>query len=203
MDLSVEAYKFLADTLKEATCKIKTSKSESKQTRTKFSKEEDEKLIKLVEELGNYDWNTISSRMNGRTPRQCRERYRNYLAPSLVNGPWTTEEDALLIQKFAQYGPRWATFVQYFKNRSDVNIKNHWSSISHRIAKLSKTPASKKAVKKNSKMASENNLEDEKSESKMPDLEKAATVQDVPFNNMISLDIIDPFEYSSFDLRYD
>jgi hypothetical protein len=40
------------------------------------------------------------------------------------NGPWTAEEDQLLITLTAQIGPKWSQLVPYFTDRTDVNLKN-------------------------------------------------------------------------------
>lgn len=108
---------------------------QKKSSRQMFSIEEDDMLSKLVKEYGEKNWRTISKHMPNRTTRQCRERYRNYLSPQIKNGPWTTEEDLLLEQKYLEYGPKWATIAQFFKTRSDVNIKNRWASNRHKTTR--------------------------------------------------------------------
>lgn len=95
-----------------------------------FSYEEDEQLKKLVEQFGDKDWKFIARKMPGRSTRQCRERYKNYLSPEIKNGPWTKEEDELLREKYNEYGPHWSSISKFFKSRSDVNIKNRWSALS-------------------------------------------------------------------------
>lgn len=105
-----------------------------KRSRTQFSYEEDQRLKNLVEQYGENDWNTISSHMEGRNIRQCRERWRHYLSPTIKNTPWTPEEDELLRQKVTQYGPRWVLLTAYFPNRTDVNIKNRWVVLLRRQA---------------------------------------------------------------------
>ena len=97
--------------------------------RNRFTHEEDEKLRQLVAYRDPPNWNEIAKYMRNRTPRQCRERYNNYLRPELVNGPWTKEEDDLLNDLFSKYGPKWSYIAQHFKSRSAVNVKNHHSSI--------------------------------------------------------------------------
>lgn len=101
--------------------------------RHKFTPDEDEKLRSLVLKLGDNDWLTIANEMKPRTARQCRERYKNYLAPQLLNGPWTESENTLLEEKYKEFGPRWAKIAQFFPSRSDVNIKNHWASLSNKL----------------------------------------------------------------------
>ena len=55
-----------------------------------WSAEEDEKLRTLTKRLGNadqtMDWCTIASVLTTRTPRQCRERYKNHAKPGIQTG---------------------------------------------------------------------------------------------------------------------
>ena len=99
-------------------------RSESK--RVKFTKQEDAILLEQVNKLGAKKWNTIAQALPGRTSRQCRDRFMNYLNNSLVNGPWTEDEDILLEQKYEEYGPQWSFITTFFKGRSSNNIKNRW-----------------------------------------------------------------------------
>lgn len=107
--------------------------------RSRFTKEEDDLLRDLVEKQNEkVDWSEIASLMNGRTSRQCRDRYTNYLRPQLVNGAWTEEEEKLLEKMYEKYGPQWSRISQYFPNRSDVNIKNHHTCLVKKISKQQK-----------------------------------------------------------------
>ena len=112
-----------------------TEEETKKGVRQMFTTEEDNLLIEMVKEYGDKNWRVISKHIPNRTTRQCRERYRNYLSPTIKNGPWTEEEDLLLEQKYMEYGPKWATIAQFFKSRSDVNIKNRWSSNRHKATR--------------------------------------------------------------------
>lgn len=104
--------------------------------RVKFSKEEDDILQHQVAIFGPRRWNIISHALPGRTPRQCRDRFMNYLNENLVNGPWTTEEDDLLQKLYYQYGPQWSLLRTYFQGRSANNIKNRWNThFSKRVRK--------------------------------------------------------------------
>lgn len=98
--------------------------------RQMFSPFEDMKLKMLVMQIGCTNWKNIAAYMPNRTARQCRERYRNYLAPDLINGPWTKEEDDLLKNLFQKHGPKWSIITKHFRNRSEINVKNRWTSIS-------------------------------------------------------------------------
>lgn len=71
-------------------------------------------------------WTMIASHMPGRSPRQCRERFKKYLSPNVNNSPWTYSEDMLLLHLINQFGNRWAQISVYFPGRTDSNIKNRW-----------------------------------------------------------------------------
>ena len=185
--------------------KDETTLKKSYSIRRKFTKSEDEQLKKLVAELGDYDWNTIASRMKSRSPRQCRERYKNYLAPSVVNGPWTPQEDLLLLQKYQENGPRWAKIVQFFKNRTDVNIKNHFASIYHKLVKSQQMRMAKteiiqqinESVRNNQVPMPQINMPEVVSKVESPE---AVNIND-PINdiflsgNCLNFDIVDPFDF--------
>ena len=100
--------------------------------RHKFSKTEDETLRRLVAQHGEASWAIVAACMENRTARQCRERFKNYLSPTIKNGPWTPEEEALLERKYKEFGPKWAKIALCFEQRSDVNVKNHWTAMYHR-----------------------------------------------------------------------
>jgi hypothetical protein len=107
-------------------------------SRHKFLKAEDDQLRSLVERFGEKNWTLISSYMKRRTPRQCRERYKNYLSPAVSNRPWSAEEEVLLVEKVNQLGQKWAKIAAFFDGRSDVNVKNRWTAISQRNERVQK-----------------------------------------------------------------
>jgi hypothetical protein len=97
--------------------------------KVKFTQDEDLKLAELVATHGEADWPSISRQMGNRTVRQCRERWCNYLAPSVCTAAWTPEEDALLLEKFREFGSRWRSMTQFFPGRTDINLKNHYMTL--------------------------------------------------------------------------
>lgn len=106
-----------------------------KKPRIKFTEEEDLKLRQLVEIIGEEDWQMISLQMPGRNSRQCRDRWKNYLAPEVVNGPWTDEEEELLVKKYEEFGPCWKRIAAFFPTRTDINVKSRWHLRERRIKK--------------------------------------------------------------------
>ena len=103
--------------------------------RAQFTDEEDAKLIELVETYGDRNWKNIADKMPGRNTRQCRERYQNYLSPNLDKGPWTNEEDTLLICKYIELGSKWKTIALYFPKRTDISVKNRMHKIARNLMK--------------------------------------------------------------------
>ncbi|KAB1256531.1 Myb-related protein A [Camelus dromedarius] len=61
--------------------------------RVKWTRDEDDKLKKLVEQHGTDDWTLIASHLQNRSDFQCQHRWQKVLNPELIKGPWTKEED--------------------------------------------------------------------------------------------------------------
>lgn len=111
------------------------SNSKKSHPRSTFTENEDKILRKLVKKYGTYDWQLISNHLPGRNPRQCRDRWKNYLSPEVVNGPWTKDEERLLVVKYEEFGPCWKKIAEFFPTRSDINIKSRWNMMQRRLQK--------------------------------------------------------------------
>ena len=110
----------------------------TKPAKSKFTLEEDEVLTQLVMTSVVLDWNQIAAKMPNRNPRQCRERWQNYLDPHLTQNEWTEEEDKLIIQKQEELGPRWNAIARFFKGRSGNSIRNRYLMIQRHNEKRAK-----------------------------------------------------------------
>ena len=110
---------------------METTKKSSKKgiPKRKFTPDEDKALNLLVNKYGTENWRLIAQEMNGRNPRQCRERWINYVSPKLSQAPWTHEEDLLLVQQYKMIGSRWHKLAQCFPNRSANNILIHFKNL--------------------------------------------------------------------------
>ncbi|KAK8896084.1 hypothetical protein M9Y10_013975 [Tritrichomonas musculus] len=97
-------------------------------SRKPFTPEEDAQLVELVSSQQFPNWKTIASVIKGRTARQCRERWSEYLNPSIKFEPWTTSEDTLLVQMVQLYGNKWTFISKMFNGRTGNDVKNRWYS---------------------------------------------------------------------------
>jgi len=94
--------------------------------KNKFSKEEDHYLFYLVQIYGTSNWTKISLLMKSRSPRQCRDRWNNYISPNLKQTAWTREEDQAIIEFVKENGNKWAKISERLQNRGTNSIKNRY-----------------------------------------------------------------------------
>eukprot|EP00190_Bangiopsis_sp_CCMP1999_P005476 CAMPEP_0198732480 /NCGR_PEP_ID=MMETSP1475-20131203/36202_1 /TAXON_ID= ORGANISM="Unidentified sp., Strain CCMP1999" /NCGR_SAMPLE_ID=MMETSP1475 /ASSEMBLY_ACC=CAM_ASM_001111 /LENGTH=303 /DNA_ID=CAMNT_0044495611 /DNA_START=92 /DNA_END=1003 /DNA_ORIENTATION=- len=94
-----------------------------------WSKEEDETLVRLVQQTGSRSWTFLAKHLHGRSGKQCRERWVNHLDPAIKKDPWTPAEDNKLLELHAKLGNRWVEFAKELSGRSENSIKNRWNSI--------------------------------------------------------------------------
>jgi hypothetical protein len=106
----------------------------------KFTHDEDQRLCSVVEEIGTVDWTLVARRMAPFTTRQCRERWTNYLNPTIANMPWTPAEDQLLEEKFAEFGTKWQVIAGAFPTRSKNSIKNRWNRLQRTKGRVQEPP---------------------------------------------------------------
>jgi hypothetical protein len=108
----------------------------TKKSRQSFRHDEDIVLTDLVHAFGEHNWQVIAAHMNDRSARQCRDRWKFYLCPSVNRSPWTSEEDRLLLTKYREIGGKWSKLCEYFRNRSLNNVKNRWNSVIRKVRAL-------------------------------------------------------------------
>ncbi|XP_024992336.1 transcription factor MYB41-like [Cynara cardunculus var. scolymus] len=94
-----------------------------------WAQEEDDLLIDYINKNGHGSWRSLP-KLAGllRCGKSCRLRWTNYLRPDIKRGPFTTEEEKLVIQLHAILGNRWAAIAAQLPGRTDNEIKNLWNT---------------------------------------------------------------------------
>lgn len=103
-----------------------SSSQESTTLRKRFTEEEDNILKHVIQKLGIRNWSEVAKYLPGRSGRQCRDRYNNYLFKDISFRPWTEEEDSIILHKYLIYGNHWAKISTFLVGRSGNNVKNRW-----------------------------------------------------------------------------
>lgn len=100
-------------------------------TKHKWTLEEDNLLLEAVDTSNkNISWEKIAKLIPERTPRQCRDRYSNYLNPKIASQGWTLEEENLLRDLYVQLGGQWKSIASRLgTNRSPNAVKNRYNKL--------------------------------------------------------------------------
>ncbi|XP_064379940.1 snRNA-activating protein complex subunit 4 [Dromaius novaehollandiae] len=103
--------------------------------RKEWTKEEDRMLADLVQEMrvGNHiPYKKIAYYMEGRDSAQLIYRWTKSVDPSLKKGPWTPEEDAMLLTAVKKYGARdWYKIRTEVPGRSDAQCRDRYLKALH------------------------------------------------------------------------
>lgn len=81
--------------------------SQVKKSKKKWCAEEDDALIKLVQESGQKNWNSIAQSIPGRDGRRCRERWQNQLKINLAKEPAYAGEEEIISQQYKVAPRNW------------------------------------------------------------------------------------------------
>lgn len=95
--------------------------------RGRWTKEEDDKLRRVLGNSTSWDWPSVAGLFHDRTEVQCQHRWYKVLNPELVKGPWTKEEDDKVLNLVRQYGPkRWTLISKHLKGRTGKQCRERW-----------------------------------------------------------------------------
>ncbi|XP_059658021.1 transcription factor MYB3R-1-like [Cornus florida] len=96
-------------------------------TKGQWTPEEDEILCKAVQRFKGKNWKKIAECFKDRTDVQCLHRWQKVLNPELIKGPWSKEEDEIIIELVNKYGAKkWSTIAQHLPGRIGKQCRERW-----------------------------------------------------------------------------
>ncbi|NXD00201.1 SNPC4 protein, partial [Certhia familiaris] len=103
--------------------------------RKEWTKDEDQILLELVQEMrvgSHIPYKKIAYYMEGRDSAQLIYRWTKSVDPSLKKGPWTPEEDAMLLAAVKKYGCKdWYKIRTEVPGRSDAQCRDRYLKALH------------------------------------------------------------------------
>jgi hypothetical protein len=101
-----------------------------------WTDEETNTLASLVQDYGTKAWTTIAEQLGTRNSKQCRRRWKNFIAfPERKDTQWTDEEDAILLEAYDSMGNRWTDIATLLVGRTDNAVKNRWGLLQKRCGR--------------------------------------------------------------------
>jgi hypothetical protein len=93
-----------------------------------WAKDEDALLLTLKAKESR-SWGEIAEQIDGRTPKQCRERWNTSLDPKLKRSAFSVEEDRILIDEWKDVGPRWTVIARALPGRTQTKIRDRFKTL--------------------------------------------------------------------------
>ncbi len=90
---------------------------------------EEDKLLLSGYKMHPKQWAKIATMIPGRTNHQVKQRWNYVLNSDIRNGPWSSEEDQLLLQGFEQFGKQWAKICELIPGRTNIQCRNRWKDV--------------------------------------------------------------------------
>lgn len=100
----------------------------------------EEEIVRPTPVRGKWvkNWQEIADQLEGRTSKQCRERWCNHLDPSIKRGNWSPKEDKLIKSKYHEIGSKWSAISRMLPGRTENAVKIRFKSLERSAAKIGK-----------------------------------------------------------------
>lgn len=80
--------------------------------------------------VGPRKWTKIAESVPNRAHVQCMQRWKHALDPALTKGPWTDEEDQLLLEVKKRGGDcNWTTIATEMPDRNAKQCRERWNTV--------------------------------------------------------------------------
>ncbi|RVW85202.1 Transcription factor MYB3R-1 [Vitis vinifera] len=107
-----------------------------------WTEQKDRVLAYAVNKFKGKNWKKIAECVTGTTDVQCLHRWQKVLDPNLVKGPWTKEEDDLIIELVGKQGnKKWAEVAKCLTGRIGKQCRERWHN--HLNPAINKAPWTK------------------------------------------------------------
>ena len=108
---------------------------EKERKNTKWTKEEDNILLKKAKEFNYKKWKEVANFLPGHSSIQCSARFRR-IKKGIVKGNWKKQEDEKLLELYKIYGKNWSKISKEMKTRTAKQIRDRFlNSLDERIIK--------------------------------------------------------------------
>ncbi|KAJ0249546.1 SANT/Myb domain-containing protein [Hirschfeldia incana] len=99
-----------------------------RRTKGGWTTEEDETLREAVHRFKAKSWKKVAELLPDRTEVQCMHRWQKVLDPNLTKGPWTQQEDEIIIELVKRDGPpmKWSLISQSLPGRIGKQCRERW-----------------------------------------------------------------------------
>lgn len=104
--------------------------------------ENEDNILKQLVQTHGKQWNLIAQHLPKRTASQVAARWEKCLDPNITKGPFTAEEDQLIINYVNQNGARgWPRITAILPNRSSKQCRERWfNHLDPSVKKVQWTP---------------------------------------------------------------
>jgi hypothetical protein len=102
-----------------------------KKVRVKWTKKEDELLIKYAEAFSGQ-WDKMTCIIPGKSGRQIEKRWVTKHDPKFIHRHWTLSEDEMIMALYRQFGGKWVKIGKHLPGRHSDAIKNRYYSVLRR-----------------------------------------------------------------------
>jgi hypothetical protein len=89
---------------------------------------EEDQMVRYGVQRFPRQWARIAKLLPCRSNQQIKQRWLYVLDPKIRNGPWSANEDQLLLQGLERFGAQWSKISkEMFDNaRTNIQIRNRW-----------------------------------------------------------------------------